>query len=170
VIAVISALDQTEGKLIAAREDKDAKGVSLQTKTYRHFEEILLATANEIHSSIPHVVQELQAEPSISTENIRAAVRSLQMYGLSASFKNLAGETSCFCSTLHAVEKSIKAVDPTTIPSPAELITVLANGLMLGISYIQKGAARVLTGGSSHIVLKRERPAKKRTKSSHKSK
>jgi hypothetical protein len=161
LIAIISALDQTEGKLIAARQDNDSKGVSLQTKTWRHFEETLTATAQEVRSAVPHVVRELEDAPSMSAENVRAAVRSLQMYGISASFEKAIRETGCSCRTLQSLEESIRAVDPTKLPSCADLIISLTRGLLVSVGYIRKEADSIMTTQQRHIGVTKKRPSRK---------
>jgi hypothetical protein len=160
--AIVSALNQTEGKLIAAREDKDATAVSLQTKTYRRFEGELRATAQQVRSAVPNVVRELEAAPFASAENIRAAVRSLQMYGIPASFAKAISQAGCSSCTLRSFEESIRAVDPTTIPSLADSFILLAHGTLVSVGYVLKNADRVVTAGAPHTGVKK--------KLSHKSK
>ncbi len=77
--AINEALSQTEGKLIAARSNNDAKGIELQTRMYRAFEENLGATARTLRSATAKVLRELEAEPMLSTDSVRSAIRSLQL-------------------------------------------------------------------------------------------
>jgi len=143
-IAIWSALGQTEGKLIAARIAKNAKGVRLQTNTYEEFVEELMTTAAALRSNLAKVRNEVEAEASLAVENVREAIRAFQMYGIPGPFEKLIRDRNCCCSTGNPIAEFLTSVDPTTIPPLANSFTALAHGLLSNAKYVHEKMPSVL--------------------------
>ncbi len=140
--AIYEALNQTEGKLIAARSNEDREAVELQVKAYRAFEKKLGATAKILQSSIERTVEELAAEPGLSADSVRAPIRSMQMYGIPASFGSPVREARC-CAD-EPLREFINSVDTTTLPSVADCMVMLTHGLLSNAEYIRANMLEVL--------------------------
>lgn len=143
-IAIWSALGQTKGKLIAARIAKNPKGVRLQTNTYKKFVEELMTTATVLRSSLAKVRNEVEAEASLSVENVREAVRTFQMYGIPGPFEKLIRDPNCCSSASNPIGEFLRSVDPTTIPPLANSFTALVHGVLSNAKYVHEKMHSVL--------------------------
>jgi hypothetical protein len=155
LLGLTTALGQIEGKLIAARIDKSAKGVNFQTTCYRNVERQLMQTAEAFRSVVPKVVAELGAEAAFSSENIRDAIRSFQMYGIPASLNKGSADAKCSCANTAVLEGFIKSADPTTFPTVPEILSVIERSSLLGVKYIHENMHKVLTPVSGRSKVKK---------------
>jgi len=149
-IAINVAMNLTEGKLIAARRDGNMKAVTLQTTAYRELVRGILRTADMLRSSLLETIKEIEVNPDLAVENTRDAVRYFQTYGTTDEFQKLMTVVEVSSSSVKAMEQFILTVDPTTLRSITESMTLLAQASLLNIEFLHQNMNKVL-GPIAHL-------------------
>jgi len=145
-LAISDALSATQGKLIGARMQENARGMSVQSRAYTSLVNQLLATTKKLAPALAAAVAEL-ADASVPTiDDLRATLRSWQVQGIPAAVQRGLSEASFSSASLAALEESIASVSPETVPPIPELLTAISTRTLLHAQYINEATSAVLAG------------------------
>jgi hypothetical protein len=117
----------------------------LQISTGQTFERQLRTTALALVAASAQAVVELEAEPSLSADNLRAAVRTAQTYGINPDLRKILTENNINCCNIIATEQFVAAIDATTIPSGADLTRIVTRGLLSSVEYSSQRTEDIVT-------------------------
>jgi len=147
-VSTYDALSATEGKLIAARLDKNVDGINLQTSTYKTLAGQLITSTNNLSESLTAAIAEIKAavtaNPSLTVDNLRATLRSWQANGIPADVEQGMVSAKLSNANMSTLQTLIQTMDANTLPFLTDSLTTLANSISTHAQYVAANTEKTI--------------------------
>jgi hypothetical protein len=136
--ATADALSRTEGKLIGANAGNNEEGIRLQTSAFREIQNEIMAVAKQLPEAASAAVDEIEAEPSASQENVNTRLRMWQVYGVPRSVEQAWSDANVSQSTISMLRGNIKSANPDTLPPLTNSVINLTHVLLIDAQHLKE--------------------------------